>query len=35
MKTILFPTDFSDNAVHASEYTGLLAKTTGFYGDLK
>lgn len=26
MKTILFPTDFSDNAVHASEYAGLLAQ---------
>ena len=27
MKTILFPTDFSKNAHHASEYTGLLAHT--------
>lgn len=26
MKTILFPTDFSKNALHASEYAGLLAK---------
>jgi nucleotide-binding universal stress UspA family protein len=26
MKTILFPTDFSKNAVHASEYAGLLAE---------
>ena len=26
MKTILFPTDFSDNAVHASEYAGMIAK---------
>jgi nucleotide-binding universal stress UspA family protein len=26
MKTILFPTDFSKNAVHASEYAGMLAK---------
>ena len=26
MKTILFPTDFSKNAIHASEYAGLLAK---------
>lgn len=25
MKTILFPTDFSENAIHASEYAGLLA----------
>ena len=27
MKTILFPTDFSKNAHHASEYAGLLART--------
>jgi len=26
MKTILFPTDFSDNAVHASRYAGMMAK---------
>jgi nucleotide-binding universal stress UspA family protein len=26
MKTILFPTDFSRNAVHASEYAGMVAK---------
>lgn len=26
MKTILFPTDFSLNAIHASEYAGLLAQ---------
>lgn len=26
MKTILFPTDFSDNAIHASEYAGMVAK---------
>ena len=26
MKTILFPTDFSENAVHASLYAGMLAK---------
>jgi nucleotide-binding universal stress UspA family protein len=26
MKTILFPTDFSKNAIHASEYAGLIAK---------
>jgi nucleotide-binding universal stress UspA family protein len=26
MKTILFPTDFSGNAAHASEYAGMLAK---------
>lgn len=26
MKTILFPTDFSKNAIHAAEYAGLLAK---------
>jgi nucleotide-binding universal stress UspA family protein len=26
MKTILFPTDFSENALHASEYAGLLAQ---------
>ena len=26
MKTILFPTDFSKNAVHASHYAGMLAK---------
>jgi nucleotide-binding universal stress UspA family protein len=25
MKTILFPTDFSENALHASEYAGMLA----------
>ena len=25
MRTILFPTDFSENAIHASEYAGLLA----------
>jgi nucleotide-binding universal stress UspA family protein len=25
MKTILFPTDFSENAIHASEYAGMLA----------
>lgn len=27
MKTILFPTDFSANALHASEYAGMLAKS--------
>ncbi len=26
MKTILFPTDFSENAIHASEYAGMLAE---------
>ena len=26
MKTILFPTDFSENAHHASEYAGMLAR---------
>lgn len=26
MKTILFPTDFSQNAIHASEYAGMIAK---------
>lgn len=26
MKTILFPTDFSSNALHASEYAGMVAK---------
>jgi nucleotide-binding universal stress UspA family protein len=26
MKTILFPTDFSDNASHAAQYAGMLAK---------
>ena len=26
MKTILFPTDFSENALHASEYAGMLAE---------
>ena len=26
MKTILFPTDFSTNAIHASQYAGMLAK---------
>jgi nucleotide-binding universal stress UspA family protein len=26
MKTILFPTDFSNNAIHASEYAGMIAK---------
>ena len=26
MKTILFPTDFSENALHASDYAGLLAE---------
>lgn len=26
MKTILFPTDFSSNAIHASEYAGMIAK---------
>jgi nucleotide-binding universal stress UspA family protein len=26
MKTILFPTDFSANALHAAEYAGMLAK---------
>jgi nucleotide-binding universal stress UspA family protein len=26
MKTILFPTDFSENAVHASRYAGMLVK---------
>ncbi|WP_394991029.1 universal stress protein [Emticicia sp.] len=26
MKTILFPTDFSDNAIHASKYAGMLAR---------
>jgi nucleotide-binding universal stress UspA family protein len=25
MRTLLFPTDFSENAIHASEYAGLLA----------
>ena len=25
MKTILFPTDFSNNAIHASEYAGMVA----------
>ncbi len=29
MKTILFPTDFSENAHHASEYAGMLAKRLG------
>jgi nucleotide-binding universal stress UspA family protein len=29
MKTILFPTDFSDNARHASQYAGMLAKRLG------
>lgn len=27
MKTILFPTDFSDNALHASQYAGMIAKS--------
>ncbi len=27
MKTILFPTDFSANALHASQYAGILAKS--------
>ena len=27
MKTILFPTDFSANALHASQYAGMLAKS--------
>lgn len=27
MKTILFPTDFSANAIHASQYAGILAKS--------
>ena len=26
MKTILFPTDFSNNALHASQYAGMIAK---------
>ncbi|MES2519950.1 MAG: universal stress protein [Bacteroidota bacterium] len=26
MKTILFPTDFSNNAIHASQYAGMLAR---------
>ena len=26
MKTILFPSDFSDNATHAAQYAGMLAK---------
>jgi nucleotide-binding universal stress UspA family protein len=26
MKMILFPTDFSDNVVHASQYAGMLAR---------
>lgn len=26
MKTILFPTDFSNNAIHASRYAGMVAK---------
>ncbi len=26
MKTILFPTDFSENALHASQYAGMLAR---------
>lgn len=26
MKTILFPTDFSDNAIHSSQYAAMLAK---------
>ncbi|WP_435353096.1 universal stress protein [Emticicia sp. SJ17W-69] len=26
MKTILFPTDFSNNALHASQYAGMLAR---------
>lgn len=26
MKTILFPTDFSSNALHASQYAGMIAK---------
>ncbi len=26
METILFPTDFSDNAIHASQYAGMLAR---------
>ncbi len=29
MKTILFPTDFTSNSVHASLYAALLAKKTG------
>jgi nucleotide-binding universal stress UspA family protein len=29
MKTILFPTDFSENAVHASRYAGMLVKLLG------
>jgi nucleotide-binding universal stress UspA family protein len=29
MKTILFPTDFSDTARHASEYAGMLARRLG------
>lgn len=29
MKTILFPTDFSTNAIHASLYAGMLAKKIG------
>ena len=27
MKTILFPTDFSNNALHASQYAGMLARS--------
>lgn len=27
MKTILFPTDFSNNALHASQYAGMIAKS--------
>ncbi len=29
MKTILFPTDFSDNAIHAAKYAGMLASNLG------
>jgi nucleotide-binding universal stress UspA family protein len=29
MKTILFPTDFSDNSLHASEYAAMLARRLG------
>lgn len=29
MKTILFPTDFSANAIHASRYAAMLAEKTG------
>lgn len=29
MKTILFPTDFSANSIHASRYAAMLATKTG------